>query len=78
MVKAALAPQRWLQKQSPLLQDRASGVEGGLGQNEARLQLVSGKANVALDRLDNLRVGKWFVLHLGVAAHFAFGPAAMT
>ncbi|HSF28981.1 MAG TPA: OmpA family protein [Candidatus Tectomicrobia bacterium] len=67
-----------MQKQMTPLAERVSGVEGRLAQGEARLQLVSGKADGALDRLDNLRLERRFVLHLKDGSSFAFGSAAMT
>jgi peptidoglycan-associated lipoprotein len=73
-----LATQGWVQKQMTPLAERVSDVEGRLGQSEARLQLVGGKADVALDRLDNLRLEKRFVLNLKDGAQFAFDSAAMT
>jgi outer membrane protein OmpA-like peptidoglycan-associated protein len=73
-----LATQGWVQKQMTPLAERVSNVEGRLGQSEARLQLVSGKADVALDRLDNLRLEKRFILNLKDGAQFAFDSAAMT
>jgi outer membrane protein OmpA-like peptidoglycan-associated protein len=72
-----LATQGWVQKQMTPLAERVSDVEGRLGQSEARLQLVGGKADVALDRLDNLRLEKRFVLNLKDGARFAFDSAAM-
>jgi outer membrane protein OmpA-like peptidoglycan-associated protein len=57
---------------------RVSDVEGRLGQSDARLQLVSGRADIALDRLDNLRLEKRFVLSLKDGAHFSFDSAVMT
>jgi outer membrane protein OmpA-like peptidoglycan-associated protein len=73
-----LATQGWVQKQMSPLAERVYDVEGRLGQSEARLQLVSGRADVALDRLDNLRLEKRFVLNLKDGAHFALDSAAMT
>lgn len=73
-----LATHGWVQKQMTPLAERVSGVEGRLAQGEARLQLVSGKADGALDRLDNLRLERRFVLHLKDGSSFAFGSAAMT
>jgi outer membrane protein OmpA-like peptidoglycan-associated protein len=60
------------------LGERVSNVEGRLGQSEARLQLVGGKADVALDRLDNLRLERRFVLNLKDGAQFDFDAVAMT
>jgi len=73
-----VATQGWVHKQMSPLSERVSDVEGRLGQSEARLQLVSGRTDVALDRLDNLRLEKRFVLNLKDGAHFAFDSAAMT
>jgi outer membrane protein OmpA-like peptidoglycan-associated protein len=73
-----LATQGWVQRQMTPLAERVSNVEGALGQSEARLRLVSGKADVALDRLDNLRLEKRFVLNLKDGIQFAFDSAAMT
>jgi outer membrane protein OmpA-like peptidoglycan-associated protein len=77
-VSGCLATRGWVQKQMHPLGDRVSDVEGRLGQNEARLQLVSNRADVALDRLDNLRLDKRFVLNLKDGAQFAFDSATMT
>jgi outer membrane protein OmpA-like peptidoglycan-associated protein len=73
-----LATHGWVQKQLNPLGERVSEVEGRLGQNEARLQLVSGRADVALDRLDNLRLEKRFVVNLKDGAHFTSDSATMT
>ena len=73
-----LATRGWVQKQVHPLGGRVSDVEGRLGQNEARLQLVSNRADVALERLDNLRLEKRFVLNLKDGAQFAFDSATMT
>ena len=73
-----LATQGWVHKQMNPLTARVSDVEGRLGQSDARLQLVSGRADIALDRLDNLHLEKRFVLSLKDGAHFSFDSAAMT
>jgi outer membrane protein OmpA-like peptidoglycan-associated protein len=73
-----LATQGWVHKQMSPLAGRVSDVEGRLGQSEARLQLVSGRADVALDRLDNLHLEKRFVLNLKDGTLFTFDSAAMT
>jgi outer membrane protein OmpA-like peptidoglycan-associated protein len=73
-----LATQGWVQKQMTPLGERVSDVEGRLGHSEARRQLVSGKADVALDRLDNLRVERRYVLNLKDGAQFDVDSAAMT
>ena len=73
-----LATQGWVQRQMTPLAERVSVVEGYLGQSEARLQVVSGKADVALGRLDNLRLEKRFVLNLKNGAQFASDSAAIT
>jgi outer membrane protein OmpA-like peptidoglycan-associated protein len=62
---------------SPLA-ERVSDVEGRLGQSEANLQLVAGRAEVALERLNNLRLEKRFVLNLKDGAHFPSGSATIT
>jgi outer membrane protein OmpA-like peptidoglycan-associated protein len=62
---------------SPLV-ERVSNVEGRLGQSAAKLQLVTERADMALERLDNLRMEKQFVLNLKDGAHFAFGSATIT
>jgi outer membrane protein OmpA-like peptidoglycan-associated protein len=58
--------------------ERVSDVEGRLGQSEARLQQISGKADVALNRLDNLRLERRLVLNLKDGTQFAFDSTAMT
>jgi outer membrane protein OmpA-like peptidoglycan-associated protein len=73
-----LATRGWVQKQMSPLIERVSDVEGRLGQSEAKLQLVTGRADVALERLDNLRLEKRFVLNLKDGAHFAVGSATIT
>ena len=73
-----LATQGWVHKQMNPLAERVSDVEGRLGHSEAGLQLVSGRADVALDRLDNLRLEKRFVLNFKDGTLFAFDSAAMT
>jgi outer membrane protein OmpA-like peptidoglycan-associated protein len=73
-----LATQGWVQRQTTPLAERVSDVEGRLGQSEAKLQRISGKADVALDRLDNLRLEKRFVLNLKNGAIFTFDSATMT
>jgi peptidoglycan-associated lipoprotein len=73
-----LATQGWVQEQMSPLAGRVSDVEGRLGQGEARLHLISGKADVALDRLDNLQLQKRFVLNLNDGATFAVDSSAMT
>jgi peptidoglycan-associated lipoprotein len=73
-----LATQGWVQKQMTPLTERISVVEGRLGQSEARLQAVSGKTDVALDRLDNLQLEKRFVLNLKDGTQFAFDSASMS
>jgi outer membrane protein OmpA-like peptidoglycan-associated protein len=73
-----LATQGWVQKQLTPLGERVSDVEGRLGHSEARFQLVSGRADVALDRLDNLRLERRYVLNLKDGAQFDVDSAAMT
>ena len=53
-VTARLATRGWVQKRMGPLAERVSDVEGRLGQSEAKLQLVTGKADGAPERLDNL------------------------
>jgi peptidoglycan-associated lipoprotein len=77
-VTGCLATQGWVEKQMTPLGERISNVEGHLGQHETRLQLVSGRADVALDRLDNLRLERRFVLNLKDGAQFDSDSAAMT
>jgi outer membrane protein OmpA-like peptidoglycan-associated protein len=60
------------------LAERVTDVEGRLGQSEARLRQVSGKADVALDRLDHLRLERRFVMDLKDGAQFAFDSTTMT
>jgi outer membrane protein OmpA-like peptidoglycan-associated protein len=73
-----LATRGWVQKQMNPLAERVSDVEGRLGQSEARLQLVTGRADVALERLDNLQLEKRFVLNLEDGAYFVFDSATIT
>ena len=73
-----LATRGWVQKQMTPLAERVSVVEGRFWESEARLQVVSGKADVALDRLDNLRLEKRFVLNIKDGGQFAFDSATMT
>lgn len=58
--------------------ERVSDVEGRLGQSEARLQQLSGKADVALNRLDHLRLERRVVLNLKDGGQFAFDSTVMT
>jgi hypothetical protein len=53
-LSGCLATQSWVQRQMSPVVERVSDVEGRLGRSEARLQQVSGKADVALSRLDHL------------------------
>ena len=64
MGQRCLATQGWVQKHMTPLAERVSDVEGRLGQNETRLQQASGKADIALTRLDHLRLERRFVMHL--------------
>jgi peptidoglycan-associated lipoprotein len=73
-----LATQGWVQKQMTPLAERVSDAEGRLGQSEAKLQFVSGRADIALDRLNSLRLEKRFVLNLQEGAYFAFDSANLT
>jgi peptidoglycan-associated lipoprotein len=73
-----LATQGWVQKQMIPLGERVSDVEGRLGHSEAKLQLVSGRADVALDRLDNLRLERRYVLNLKDGTQFDVDSATMT
>jgi outer membrane protein OmpA-like peptidoglycan-associated protein len=73
-----LATQGWVQKHMTPLAQRVSDVDERLGQSEARLQLIGRKADVALDRLDSLRLEKRLVLNLKDGAQFAFDSAALT
>jgi outer membrane protein OmpA-like peptidoglycan-associated protein len=57
---------------------RVGDLEGRLGQDEARLQLVAGKADAALARLDDLRLERRFVLSLKDGAQFASDSATIT
>jgi outer membrane protein OmpA-like peptidoglycan-associated protein len=52
-------------------------MEARLGQNEAQLSQVGGKADRALDRLDHLRLERRFVLTLRDGAHFEFDSALL-
>jgi outer membrane protein OmpA-like peptidoglycan-associated protein len=73
-----LATQSWVQQQMSPVVERVSDVEGRLGQSEARLQQISGKAQVALNRLDHLRLERRVILNLKDGAQFAFDSTAMT
>jgi outer membrane protein OmpA-like peptidoglycan-associated protein len=73
-----LATQSWVQQQMSPVVERVSDVEGRLGQSEARLQQIGGKADVALNRLDHLRLERRLVLNLKDGAQFAFDSTAMT
>jgi outer membrane protein OmpA-like peptidoglycan-associated protein len=73
-----LATRGWVQKQMTPLAERVSDAEGRLGQSEARLQFVSGRADIALDRLNNLRLERRFVLNLQEGAYFAFDSTNLT
>jgi outer membrane protein OmpA-like peptidoglycan-associated protein len=73
-----LATQGWVQRQMSPVVERVGDVEGRLGQSEARLQQISGKADVALNRLDRLRLERRVVLNLKDGAQFAFDSTAMT
>jgi outer membrane protein OmpA-like peptidoglycan-associated protein len=73
-----LATQEWVQKQMTPLAERVSDVEGRLGQSDARLQLLSGRTDIAFDRLDNLRLEKRFMLNFKDGAYFASDSASVT
>jgi outer membrane protein OmpA-like peptidoglycan-associated protein len=73
-----LATQSWVQQQMTPVVERVSDVEGRLGQSESRLQQVGGRADVALNRLDHLRLERRVVLNLKDGAQFAFDSPAMT
>ena len=73
-----LATQSWVQQQMSPVVERVSDVEGRLGQSEARLQQIGGKADVALNRLDHLRLERRVVLNLKDGAQFGFDSTAMT
>ena len=77
-LSGCLATQSWVQRQMSPVVERVSDVEGRLGRSEARLQQVSGKADVALSRLDHLRLERRVVLNLKDGAQFAFDSTAMT
>jgi outer membrane protein OmpA-like peptidoglycan-associated protein len=73
-----LATQSWVQQQMSPVVERVFDVEGRLGRSEARLQRIGGKADVALNRLDHLRLERRVVLNLKDGAQFAFDSTAMT
>lgn len=73
-----LATRGWVQEQMTSLGERVSVVEGRFWESDARFQAVSGKADAALDRLDNLRLEKRFVLSLKDGGQFAVDSATMT
>jgi peptidoglycan-associated lipoprotein len=72
-----LATQGWVQEQMIPLAERVSVVEGRFGESEARLQVLGGKTDVALDRLDNLRLERRFMLNLKNGAQFDVDSATM-
>lgn len=73
-----VATRGWVQEQMGPLSGRVADVETRLGQHEAQVIQVSGKADRALDRLDNLRLERRFVLTLRDGAHFDFDSALLT
>jgi outer membrane protein OmpA-like peptidoglycan-associated protein len=77
-LSGCLATQSWVQQQMTPVVGRVSAVEGRLGQSEARLQQVGGRADVALNRLDHLRLERRVILNLKDGAQFASDSTAMT
>jgi outer membrane protein OmpA-like peptidoglycan-associated protein len=73
-----VATRGWVQEQMSPISGRLTNMEARLGQHERHVTQVNGKADRALDRLDNLRLERRFVLTLRDGAHFEFDSALLT
>lgn len=73
-----LATQGWVLPRLTPLTERVSAVEGRIGQRKARRQQVSGKADVARDRLAPLCLERRVILTLTEGTQVACAATAMT